>query len=125
MDPGRVLYIAGENPLDIRMRWLAMSQEHDFDVSTIDVHFIDGVIKLSEMRERIRAEIQQIGDVSLIIIDTNSGQRHLRQRPGPQSGAHAAYFHHDAGAPCRRCRMPSDQECSAGQPPADRRWQFP
>jgi hypothetical protein len=52
-----------------------MSQVFDFDPETIPVHFIDGVIKLSAMRERIRHEINQLGDpngVSLIIPDTNS-----------------------------------------------------
>jgi AAA domain len=74
MDPGRVIYVAGENPLDIRMRWIAMGQELDFDVTTIPVHFIEGVVKLSDMRDRIRHDIQQIGDegVSMIIVDTNS-----------------------------------------------------
>ncbi len=69
---GRVLYLAGENPTDARMRWIAMAQQMDFDADTIDVHFIDGTFKLSEMREQIEAEIETVGDVSLIVVDTSA-----------------------------------------------------
>ena len=36
---GRVLFLSGENPDDVRMRWIAMSQQLDFDIGTIDVNF--------------------------------------------------------------------------------------
>jgi AAA domain len=70
VEPGRVLYLAGENADDVRMRWIALAQHMGFDLDTVDVHFIPGVFKISEMRDRIRAEIKLIGDVSLIIVDT-------------------------------------------------------
>jgi hypothetical protein len=41
----RVLYLAGENPTDVRMRWIALSQRMDFDPDTIEVYFIDKVFK--------------------------------------------------------------------------------
>jgi AAA domain len=69
---GRVLYFAGENPDDIRMRWIALSQHMSFDIDTIDVHFIPGTFKISEMQARIRAEIERIGEFALIMIDTSS-----------------------------------------------------
>ncbi len=47
-----------------------MAQQMGFDLQTIGVHFIPGVIKISEMRERIREEIKQVGPISLIIVDT-------------------------------------------------------
>src|SRR5690349_17987067 len=31
VSPGRVIYLAGENPDDIRMRWMAMAQRMPFD----------------------------------------------------------------------------------------------
>ncbi len=70
VEKGRVLYLAGENADDVRMRWIALAQQMGVDVDTIDVHFIPGVFKISEMQERIREEIKQIGPVSLIIVDT-------------------------------------------------------
>lgn len=73
VERGRVLYFAGENPDDVRMRWIAMSQQMDFDVNTIDVYFVPGRFKISEMRERIIAELEAIGGgVALIIIDTSA-----------------------------------------------------
>lgn len=70
VEQGRVLYLAGENADDVRMRWIALAQQMGFDLEKIDVHFIPGVFKISEMQERIRTEIKQIGPVSLIIVDT-------------------------------------------------------
>jgi hypothetical protein len=67
-----VLYFAGENPDDVRMRWIAMAEHMVFDLSDIDVHFIDGVVSLDELEERIRREVLDIGGVALIIIDTSA-----------------------------------------------------
>jgi hypothetical protein len=72
VEPGRVLYFAGENADDVRMPWIALAQQMGFDIDTVDVHFIPGAFKISAMRDRIRAEIKQSGDVVLIIIDTSA-----------------------------------------------------
>ena len=69
---GRVLYLAGENPIDVQMRWIAMAQQHDFDADTIDVHFIPGVFKISEMEKRIKEEMEKLGGVALVVIDTSA-----------------------------------------------------
>jgi RecA-family ATPase len=67
---GRVLYLAGENPDDIRMRWIAMSEHLGFDPDDIEVHFIDGRPSLIENVESITREVEELGGVVLIIIDT-------------------------------------------------------
>jgi AAA domain len=72
LERGRVLYLAGENPDDVRMRWLAMADSMKFDPAKIDVHFLPGVFKLSEITERIKAEVKQIGDVALVVVDTSA-----------------------------------------------------
>ena len=69
---GRVLYLAGENPIDVQMRWIAMAQQLDFDADTIDVHFIPGVFKISEMEKRIKEEMEKLGGVALVVIDTSA-----------------------------------------------------
>jgi hypothetical protein len=69
---GRVLYLAGENPVDVQMRWIAMSQQLDFDYDTIDVHFSPGVFQISEMERHISEEVGRLGGVSLVIIDTTA-----------------------------------------------------
>jgi hypothetical protein len=58
---GRVLYLAGENPVDVQMRWIAMSQQLDFDYDAIDVHFSPGVFQISEMEQHIRQEVEKLG----------------------------------------------------------------
>jgi hypothetical protein len=62
---GRVLYFAGENPDDVRMRWIAMADEMGFDLNAIDVYFIPGSFKISEMRAQSIKEMQAIGENSL------------------------------------------------------------
>ena len=69
---GRVLYLAGENPLDIQQRWIAMSQQLDFDGDAIDVHFIPGVFTVSRMADCIAKQVKSLGGVSLVIIDTTA-----------------------------------------------------
>ena len=36
---GRVLYLAGENPNDVRMRWLAQLEQLGLEMDQVDVHF--------------------------------------------------------------------------------------
>jgi AAA domain len=71
-EQGRVIYLAGENPVDVQMRWIALAQQMDFDPETIDVHFRPGAFKISELIDQIKAEVQALGGASLIIVDTNA-----------------------------------------------------
>ena len=69
VEQGRVLYLAGENYVDIQMRWIAMAQQMDFDIKTIPVHFRRGRIKLSAKMDSLRAEVKQLGGVDFIVVD--------------------------------------------------------
>ena len=69
---GRVLYLAGENPVDVQQRWIAMAQQIDFDGESIDVHFIPGVFSVPAMRACIAEQVETLGGVSLVIIDTSA-----------------------------------------------------
>jgi hypothetical protein len=69
---GRVLYFAGENPDDIRMRWIAMAEHMDFDVDQVDVSFIAGTFKISQMARRVALEAQAAGPFALIVVDTSA-----------------------------------------------------
>ena len=104
VEKGRVLYFAGENPDDVRMRWIALSQQMDFDVDTIDVHFIAGVFKISELMDEIKTQAAALGGVSLVIIDTSAayfeGDDENANKP---AGEHARRFRELttlAGGPC-------------------------
>jgi hypothetical protein len=66
----RVLYLAGENPDDVQARWIAMAEHCKFDPNTIPVHFTKGCFHISEMLERIRAEVDELGGVGAVMIDT-------------------------------------------------------
>ena len=88
-----VIYFAGENPVDVRMRWIAMAQQMGFNIDTIDVHFIPGVFKISEMMDRMRAEIDLIGDVGLIVVDTSAAYfEGDNENDNIQQGEHARRF---------------------------------
>jgi RecA-family ATPase len=69
VEQGRVLYLAGENYVDIQMRWIAMAQQMDFDPATIPVCFRPGRFKLSEKMDQLRREVDGAGGVDLVIVD--------------------------------------------------------
>ncbi len=90
VEQGRVLYFAGENPDDVRMRWIAIAQQMNFDIETIDVHFVPGVFKISELIARVSAEIEALGDLSLVIIDTSAAfYESDDENSNTQQGIHA------------------------------------
>jgi len=67
----RVLYLAAENPDDVRMRWIALSQYMVFDVEEIEVFFVEGVFKISQAKDRLKEEAAKLGgDFGMVIIDT-------------------------------------------------------
>jgi hypothetical protein len=68
----RVLYLAAENAVDIRMRWIALAQQMDFDANTIEVYFVEGAFKISQMAARLKAEAtERGGEFGLVIVDTS------------------------------------------------------
>jgi hypothetical protein len=69
---GARAFFAGENPDDIRARWIALAQQMCFDIETIDVHFIPGKFKISQLIKRIRGEVEALGGVEFLIIDTSA-----------------------------------------------------
>ena len=68
----RVLYLAAENPDDVRMRLIALSQHMHFDLDAVEVFFVEGVFKISEAKDRLREEAEKLGgDFGLVVIDTS------------------------------------------------------
>ena len=68
---GKVLYFAGENPNDVCMRWIAMAEHKDFDADFIGVHFISGTFDIGELEQKIRDEVDALGGVTFVVIDTS------------------------------------------------------
>lgn len=67
---GTVLYLAGENPDDIRARFLVLAEAQGFDPAEIAMRFVAGVIDIESSLPRIRAEAAEISDLMLVIVDT-------------------------------------------------------
>jgi hypothetical protein len=67
----RVLYLAAENADDVRMRWIALAQQMDFDINAIEVFFVEGRFSISRSLSQLCAEAERHGgDFGLVIIDT-------------------------------------------------------
>jgi hypothetical protein len=90
VEKGRVVYFAGENPDDVRMRWIAMAHHLDFDPDAVNVHFIAGTFSVAEMFERIKGDVEKIGGVDMIVVDTSAAYFHGDdENSNTQLGAHA------------------------------------
>lgn len=105
VEKGHVIYFAGENPEDVRMRWIALAQQMGFDPdSDMGVHFIPGVFKISEMMDRIRQEVGALGGAACIIVDTSAAYLEGDdENDNKQMGDHARRFRELTrmpGGPC-------------------------
>ena len=90
VERGRVLYLAGENPVDVQMRWIAMAQQFDFEGQDVEVYFISGTFRISDMREHLESEIAAIGGVALVLIDTSTAFFEGEdENSNTQAGTHA------------------------------------
>ena len=100
VDPGRVLYLVGENPDDVKMRWIAFAEKMKFDAETIDVHFVEGVLKLSNTGHKIKAEIERLGgDVDLVFVDTSAAYFEGTEENGNvEAGTHARQMRQTLGS---------------------------
>jgi hypothetical protein len=67
---GPVLFLAGENPDDIRARFLVLADQHKFDPNDAPMFFIPGVINLADAMPLVRAETERVGGFSLVMVDT-------------------------------------------------------
>jgi hypothetical protein len=69
---GRVLFFAGENPEDVRMRWVKLCDVFELEPAAIDAFFVPGTppITAEQVRKRIDAEAETNGPFKLVIIDT-------------------------------------------------------
>ena len=67
---GSVLFFAGENPQDVRARYVAMCDQLGIDTDTAAMYFVDGRIDIGANLARIRIEAGAIPDLRLIVVDT-------------------------------------------------------
>ena len=69
---GKVLYLAGENPHDCRMRWIKLCEELGVEPKDVPVFFLPGTPQLSAVRKQINTETLQHGPFALVIVDTSA-----------------------------------------------------
>jgi bifunctional DNA primase/polymerase-like protein/AAA domain-containing protein/primase-like protein len=74
VDRGSVLYLAGENADDVRMRWIKLCEELNAKPDVLPVFFIDTREKLSSptVRTKIHNETIEHGPFSLVVVDTSA-----------------------------------------------------
>jgi hypothetical protein len=95
VEQGRVLVFAGENPTDVHMRWIAMSQQTDFDGENIDVHFIEDVFPIGRDAEQLRSQVENLGGVDFIIVDSSAAYFLTEfddENSNTQQGTHAKHM---------------------------------
>jgi hypothetical protein len=88
---GRVLYFAGENPDDVRSRWIKLCEVLNVDPRGMDVFFLAGTppIFADKVRAQINAEAEKHGPFSLLIIDTSAAYFMGDDENGTQLAQHA------------------------------------
>ena len=69
---GTVLLLAGENPDDIRARFLVLADAYGFKAEDLKMRFVAGVIDIAAKMPEIRAEAEKINDLVLVIVDTGA-----------------------------------------------------
>jgi len=67
---GAVIYLAGENPDDIRARVIATLEASGISEDVCDIHFIAGTFDIKCDYENLKTAIEYIPNVVLIVIDT-------------------------------------------------------
>ncbi len=106
IEKGRVVYLAGENPDDVTMRWIGMAHETGFDLDEMDVYFIRDRFSVPEALEAIREQVQELGGADLIVVDTSAAYFHGTDENGnTELGKHARDLRALTTLPGRPCVM--------------------
>ena len=74
IDKGKVLFLAGENPDDVRIRWSKLLEDMKVNVDEVNVFFVPGSFELSDeaLRNQIMQASEANGPFALIIVDTSA-----------------------------------------------------
>ena len=94
VEKGRVLYLAGENPTDIRNRWIAMGQQMDFEIegpNAIDVHFIEKRFPIAKYLDHLKQKADKLGGFDFVVVDSSAAFfQGDDENNNAQAGKHAA-----------------------------------
>lgn len=70
VEKGRVVFLAGENPDDIRARFIMQCEHAGVSPRETDVHFVAGTFDIIKAINALRQKLLAIGGADLIIVDT-------------------------------------------------------
>lgn len=71
VERGSVIYLAGENPTDVDMRWHGLCHHMGLNLADLDVHTIVGTMNIWENIEQIKVECASKNiEPALIVVDT-------------------------------------------------------
>jgi hypothetical protein len=70
VEAGDVLFLAGENPDDVRARVIATLEYYHIDPARCRLHFIAGTFSIRQDMERMRAEAARLPELNLVVVDT-------------------------------------------------------
>lgn len=73
VEKARVLFLAGENPDDVRMRWIKQCEDMAVEPKDVDVCFLPLVISFRNTAQRkiVEREAKERGPFGLVIVDTS------------------------------------------------------
>lgn len=69
-EPGDVIYMAGENPDDVRARIIATMDEQKIDPQQCRLHFIAGTFSIRQDMKLIKEAIDRLPNVTMVVVDT-------------------------------------------------------
>jgi archaellum biogenesis ATPase FlaH len=67
---GRVLVLAGENPYNVKWQYAAALAAQNLNPQDVDIHFVEGRFSIKEWSDVLRAKIEAMPDLKLIIVDS-------------------------------------------------------
>lgn len=69
---GRTLMLVGENPDDVRARWIALSEHMQFDATTISADFLPYVDSMRNILPEAAEQAKAVGGYTLVVVDTSA-----------------------------------------------------
>lgn len=70
VEQGDVLFLAGENPDDVRARVIATMKFYGIDASKLRLHFVAGTFSIRQDMKRLREEAAKLPNLIMVVVDT-------------------------------------------------------
>lgn len=88
VERGSVLYLAAENPDDVRARLIFAAERLGIDLAAVPLHFVVGAFGFDDGRRHLDKEAARIGPLALVVVDT--GPAFLSAQGGEDENANVA-----------------------------------